>query len=330
MKFEFHKDMQGFSACQEVTLQLMEHSKERVLFCKCRKSSDFAGIMRTINLPKSQTYTLEVVGHANNLRTFLHVEDAQGKKMYHDYVLLGKTKRAIRIEFTPKQSQVRIGILMGGDSIATSNDYFMVQSISIHGLDKTTYLPRASDLRITRIYDTVVDLERERVDPKRNNRTPMEVGEYAILRDKTHENLYIYSRTGLEYVSKVGPGLPQFFGDVFRAQPGRILPLYASPDEAKEDLQAHPDKFYRPQGDYKWSSREKEINDDIYIYLDSGGYVRWLKLEDELREAESLSKLEGKLQPKSKLEPTNTQPTTTEETEIPALEQKSDYSLLDL
>ena len=131
MKFEFHKDMQGFGACQDVNLQLIEYQKDKVLMCKCKKSNDFAGIIRTINLPKNETYTLEVVGSANNLRTFLHVEDAQGKKMYVNYVFLGKDKKSMKLEFTPTETKIKIGVIMGGDSIATTNDFFVINAFCI-------------------------------------------------------------------------------------------------------------------------------------------------------------------------------------------------------
>ena len=95
------------------------------------------------------------------------------------------------------------------------------------------------------------------------------------------EDLYILGHDGLKYVSKVGMGLPAFLGDSFQSIPGREIPIYYDHQNAQESLNQNPNDFYRPKkesGDYEWHSN---LKNDIYLYFDDQGYVRWLKYQEK-------------------------------------------------
>lgn len=296
MHFEFVKSMNGFTPQQEIKLNLIKHRDEHYLMCKCQESCDCPGIIRTVNLSQLTTYTLEVTGFANNSRTYLHVMDLQGHALYKDKVFLPKEKKTVTLEFTPRSTQIRIGILMGADSIVTSGDYFMISNIDLQYSSQKEYLPGSSDLRITRVFETVRDLEREVQDPIRSNGTSMELGEFSILKglDKGKgetDHLYILSRKGLRYVCGIGDGLPGFFPEQINGHPGKTLPVYEKSEEAEKDLRMAPDKFYEPHGDYLWSSfREQVKGGDIYLYLDKAGYVRWLPYQTNQEKEQSIDK----------------------------------------
>ena len=85
-------------------------------------------------------------------------------------------------------------------------------------------------------------------------------------------HLYIKGQQNLEYVCNITSGLPNFFGSCL--VPGKQIPTYESRKEASKMLKTlGPDKFY--QSDHWSSTRQKE--DEIYLYLDPRGYVRWIR-----------------------------------------------------
>jgi hypothetical protein len=229
---------------------------------------------------------LEVTALANNDRTYLYVTDMQDNILCSNLVYLKKEKSTISMEFQAKTNVIRIGVMMGGDSIATPNDYFVVWEIALNYKNRNELVPNSgnlasiSDIRITRIFDTIEELEHERQEPKRQDKSAtdmMLLGEYAILKGLKQDDLYVYSKSGLQYVSRIGDASPSFWGTAMHSQPGKVMPIYDTQEEAKNDLMIKGDKFYEPRDKaYLWDSVRDELKTGIYLYLDKAGYVRWL------------------------------------------------------
>jgi hypothetical protein len=267
MRFEFSKNDQNFHACQDVDIRRMYRNNENVLFVKCRTNADCAGILKTITLPYIATYVMEVCGYSNNKRTYLHVTDMLETKLYKKYIYLDEEKSTKMIEFTPNTLQIKIGVLMGGDSIATSSDYFIILDIFIKPKNQMDHI--ANDIRITRVFDTVPDMTA--------GLSNINIGDYVIVKSPEIDHLYIYHKTGIQYVCQIGNGIPNFWGSSINPQPGKIVPIYDNSQDALLDLTTHPDKFYEPKDNFSYSNLRDEINERIYLYLDNDGYVRWLK-----------------------------------------------------
>lgn len=283
MNFEFNKNLQGFEGTSLVELSNVKFQGESALHCRCNESGDQIGVSRLINLPNLTQYNLKVTGQANNDRTYIKVTDYLGNSLSKQKLFFKKNKRQnLSLKFYGRVNRIKIHILMGGDSIAVRNNSFLIFRIRLTPVSSGSSNPDNSSksLKITRIFETVLDLEREKNDPLRNNQTPMEPGEYAILQES--DDLYILTnRQGLKYVSRIGPGLPvQTLGEPIRPLPGRIIPIYSNPQEAQEILNQNPAQFYSSSSqEYSWNSKNQ--NNDVYIYLDSDGYVRWLKYKSE-------------------------------------------------
>jgi len=201
-------------------------------------------------------------------------------------------KQTLSIKFYGKVTNIRLSILMGGDSIVVSGNSFMIFQIRIIPITTNEENVSSSDssLRITRTFETVAQFNLERQDPLRSNQTPMEIGEYAILKNvssnNTNDDLYILSSTGLKYVSRIGNGKPFGLGEPIHMLPGRQIPIFGGSEEAQERLHEAPDEFYSPVNssgqDYHYDSKQSNSNNspdsnDIYLYLDKAGYVRWLR-----------------------------------------------------
>jgi len=282
MNFEFNRDLQEFEQTTCVDINRMIYKGESVLMCKIKESDNNVGVYRIINLPNIGQYTLKIICETNNNRTYVNMTDTDDQSLIDKIVYLKKdVKTNLSIKFYASTSQIKIHILIGGDSIGIRNDTFILYNVRIIPLQIDELNINNSTLKITRKYETVKELENESKEPFRNNNTPMEIGEYAILKDETIkdvDNLYILGQQGLKYVSKIGTGIPSFFGDGLPIIPGKILPVYDNDILAKKDLEKNPKEFYNPKTikDQEYEYRS-EIQNNIYLYLDSDGYVRWLK-----------------------------------------------------
>lgn len=306
MNFEFSENLQGFETTSCVDLSRMKYNDEPVLYCKCNETGDNIGIYRIINLPNITQYVLKITGIANNNRTYIKVTDTNNQPLIENEKISyfkKDIKNTITLKFYSKYSQIKLHILMGGDSLAVKNNSFILHNLkltpqhtnTLNNSNNTSF----SDLKITRKFNTIKDLENESNNPLRSNATPMEIGEYAILKGTYNDNnnnnnndndnndnrddciaddLYILSNNGLKYVNKIGTGLPVFFGDSLPIIPGKVMPIYDDHQEALNDLTKNPKEFYSPKMvDDKEYQYHNHINENIYLYLDSSGYVRWLK-----------------------------------------------------
>jgi len=280
MNFEFSKNLQGFEGTRSVELSNVKFQGEAALHCRCSESGDQIGVSRLINLPNLTQYNLKVVGQANNDRTYIKITDHLGNNLGQRKLFFKKNKRQnLSLKFYGRVNRIKIHILMGGDSIAIRNNSFLIFRVRLVPVRSSNSNESSNSLKITRTFETVLDLEREKYDPLRSNQTPMEVGEYSILQHMNRpDDLYILTaRQGLKYVSRIGPGLPvQTLGEPIRPLPGRTIPIYSDQEEAQTVLNQNPAQFYSSSNqEYSWSSTDH--NNDIYLYLDSDGYVRWLK-----------------------------------------------------
>ena len=276
MNFEFSKNFQGFTSSQRVDMNLISYHSEPALLCRCRESCDLPGVIRKINLPSLGEYVLKMDIQVDNHRTYLSVTDLRNQLIIPERIYLSKKRNEVEVKFYARSNQIVLGIFMGGDSIAIPDNKFIIFNIRL-ALKRKPDANATSEFKITRVFETVNDLERERNDPLRSNQTPMEVGEYAILRTDTkqlNDDLYVLSHRGLKYVARIGPGRPSFFGEAFFSIPGKEIPVYADPAQAQKDLNANRNEFYRPNDNYEWKNNSEE---NIYLYLDDQGYVRWLK-----------------------------------------------------
>lgn len=298
MDFEFSKNLQGFTPTgNQVEISRMIYQQEPVLYCRCKDPDRDIGVIRQINLPNLTQYALSVIGESNNNRTYLTVTDVHDRPLSNNLIYFKKDKLStLKLKFYGRTAQIKIKILMGGDSIAGRKDSFLLRSIKLSPVD-TNQTTTQSTLKITRKFDTVPELEKELDTPMRSNKTPMEIGEYAILSNSDKpDDLYILGQNGLKHVCRINSGLPSFFGQALNPIPGRVIPIYQDSTEAQIDLERNPERFYHPKGDYSWTinseqlqqinkdqnfdnPNNKEINDNknLYLYLDSQGYVRWLK-----------------------------------------------------
>lgn len=289
MNFEFSKNFQGFESSQKADLSLVSYQSSPALLCRCKESCDYPGIVRNINLPQLSEYTIKINGQADNSRTYVSICDPKGRPIVENQYYLPKKRGDIEIKFYARTSQIRLGIFMGGDSIAVPGNKFLIYNVRLNGAKKQIQNSQA-EFKITRMFETVTDLEKEKKDPLRNNSTPMEVGEYAILKGHNKmDDLYVLGQKGLKYVSRIGSGLPTFFGEALHSIPGKEIPIYDDHNQAQKDLDVDPNNFYRPRGDYLW---ENQFQGDIYLYLDKQGYVRWLKYKNTNYEAEAEKHLE--------------------------------------
>lgn len=274
MNFEFSRNLQGFESSQNVELNLINYHSEPAMLCRCKESCENPGVIRKINLPQLGEYLVKINGQADNNRTYIAIYDQKGRLLTSEPKFMNKKRGNVEIKFYTTTHQIRLGIFMGGESIAIPNNKFIIFNIKLMSKKKQAKRQFTnSEFKITRVFETVEDLNREKMDPSRGNQTPMEVGEYAILRNDTlNDDLYILSHRGLKYVSRIGMGRPSFFGESFHSIPGKTMPIFPNSDEAARELDRDPDNFYCPKGDYECS-----IQGDIYLYLDDQGYVRWLR-----------------------------------------------------
>lgn len=329
MNFEFSQNLQGFEALPNSSVSRVKFQNETVILCKCEQSGQNIGMKRVINLPHISQYTVRVTGIANNDRSFLTILDSKGKPLIKPQYLKSKEKSTCGVKFYPKNDQkIILGLFMGGDSIAVPGNYFMIHHIRISSMKKPTHtanqtVQNQDSLLITRSFETVEELQKEIHDPLRSNKTPMAIGEYAILKsNRENDDLYVLSHQGLRYINRIGNGLPSFFGLSLNPIPGKVMPIYDSSEVAQNDLDSMGGiKFYEPRSDYYYeSSYNKEnnignrdsyregnnksqdeesknnkdksksnndsslaqtVNDNIYLYLDSNGYVRWLRYQPQ-------------------------------------------------
>lgn len=309
--FEFNsKDFETFIKSQDVNLTFFKNKSEMWAACQCTASCDSAGILKSIILPNiTDTYKIDVIGYANNDITYIHVADANGNNLYNKYCFLSKsnstnsTSSSISFEFVSATRKINIGVLMGAGHITTTSNYFRLSNIKITSNSLSSSPPSSSpvnknvkpknnhnyanlqairnDIRITRTFETVDQMNQELSNltttnspPNRNNQTPMEIGEYAILKNQDKpDDLYVLNKhNDLQYVCRIFNGLPSFFGTSLHNHPGKIMPVYPDHQTAMEDLNKDPINFYKPKADYVWPPAQ-----DLYLYLDNKGYVRWLK-----------------------------------------------------
>lgn len=295
MNFEFSENLCGFQATEGSDMSRIKYLGQPALYCQCTESNDQVGIYRNIDLPNQAQYHLKITGQANNDRTYIKVSGRDNNLSLMDEVIYFKKneQQTISIKFYGRVTNIRLAVLMGGDSIVVPGNSFLIFQIRLipiinnESTDSNSTNSRSdSSLRITRSFETVAQLELERQDPLRSNQTPMEIGEYAILKNATNlssgDDLYILSTGGLKYVSRIGMGRPgMLFGEPVHVLPGRQVPIFKDSQVAQSRLEecqreGSMEGFHGPlTSEYHYDS--SKINGDIYLYLDEGGYVRWLR-----------------------------------------------------
>ncbi|MEX0597587.1 MAG: hypothetical protein WD512_13935 [Candidatus Paceibacterota bacterium] len=300
MNFEFSESMCGFQTTDGGNLSRVKYQDQPVLLCQYTASNDQVGIYRNIELPNQAQYQIKITGLANNDRTYIKVTTKDGLNLL-DTDKNEKTyfkrneQETISMKFYSKVTNIKLSILMGGDSIVLRGNSFMIFQIRIIPIinqNNEKVSSNESSLKITRIFETVAQLELEKQDPLRSNQTPMEPGEYAILKESAnphpnsnpnvsnYEDLYILSNNGgLKYVSRIGTGRPFNFGEPVHMVPGKEIPVYSDNKTAQEALDSNPNNFYTPHNEYHYDSNNNNSN-DIYMYLDTEGYVRWLRYKN--------------------------------------------------
>tara|TARA_R100001163_G_scaffold3872_1_gene5508 strand:+ start:910 stop:1782 length:873 start_codon:yes stop_codon:yes gene_type:complete len=288
MNFEFSKTLQGFVATHSDVVEVsnVKFQGEAALYCNCKESADQIGVTRIISLANLSEYILKITGKANNNRTYISVTDGEhgrdltkeGEKIYFPR----NKEQTISVKFYGNVHNIRISILMGGDSIAVRGNSFLIFKIRLIPVTSnsekehiifSSHTENSEGLKITRTFETVAELDMEKIDPLRSNQTPMEIGEYAILRGEKQDDLYVLSsRAGLKYVSRIGQTRPTILAQPMHVPPGREMPIFKNELEAKEKLKQDPDKFYFPME----ITNSSKKNPDIYLYLAKDGTVRWL------------------------------------------------------
>lgn len=290
MNFKFNENYQGFQANQMVKLNLINYQKNSAILCEVKESCDAPGIYRKINLPECSEYTLKLDLLSNNDRTYLRLLDAHGESLIGERSYLPKNKRkTINLKFYAMTTQIKLGIFMGGDSIALAGNRFMLFSIKINLQQSPDREQNSQQFKITRIFSTVKELHDETFNPLRTNETPMQIGEYAILKEsESSEELYILSLHGLQHACRIRPAQPAFFGQVLNQLPGHVMPIYSSHQTAQNQLNQSPDTFYQPQIKMNQTNEwHDQLQGDIYLYLDQSGFVRWLKHQPDLNSSET-------------------------------------------
>jgi len=264
-----------------------------------------------IRLPSLGYYQIEIEASANNNRTYFYLSNliSPQTNLLREKVYLKKANTdPILYKFRAKlkHPEVQIGLLIGDDSIILPSDHIIIQSITLypeaHTIPTTVAFPtqppspsqlqsspqppsqlqsspspsppsQPSEFVIRRVVDNLEDLTSESV---------VAPGEHVILKAKEEgdpDHLYIQNGQTkcLEYVCRIGQARPHGGLLSLSNQVGQILPIYGSRQEAKEKLgELGVEKFYRPPAgqDYHYSSA---VGNDIYMYLDPKGYVRWIR-----------------------------------------------------
>jgi hypothetical protein len=204
MNFSFEQDFQGFQKNNpEIDLNLVTKNQKKGLLCRCSQSLKNPGIYRMINLPSPGQYKLKILALANNHRTEINFLDETSKQsILKDTLFLTKKKESHELKFYASSLRIRLTVEIGGDSIATSGDYFIIHQIKLTSIGKnslildqsqpnnqsnnqsnnqpyTTYSSQKSNqqqendksLMITRQFETVEEMDRELQAPLRNNAT---------------------------------------------------------------------------------------------------------------------------------------------------------------
>jgi hypothetical protein len=288
MNFEFSENLCGFQATEGSEISRLKYQNQPALYCQCTESNDQVGTFRNIDLPNQAQYHIKITGQSNNDRTYVKVTSRDGYSLIDEPVYFKRNEQqSLSIKFYGKVTNIRLSILMGGDSIVVRGNSFLIFQIRIIPIINEEKVSSGESFQITRTFETVAQFELERQEPLRSNQTPMEIGEYAILRNISqprlkYEDLYVLSNTGLKYVSRIGSGRPSIFGEPIHMLPGRDIPIFENENLAQKTLQEHPDQFYSPtNSDQDYHHEPQNPNtanpNDIYIYLDDKGYVRWLR-----------------------------------------------------
>jgi hypothetical protein len=254
-----------------------------------------------IRLPYLGYYKIEIQAYANNNRSYLFLSQANNQSLKSKINLLetkqktrnylSETSQVYKFRLKIKYPEIQIGLLIGGDSIILANDQITLQTIKIYPENDPQALPimpvpisinpkcdstRSQEFVIKKVIHNVSELE--------SVSESISAGEYVILRHQEgQDHLYIKNsqNPSLEYVCGIGLARPNLIGQgLIQNQPGKIIPVYPNRKEAMTGLsEKGPEGFYSaPTGeDYHWDSKNYGIEGDIYLYLDSKGYVRWLK-----------------------------------------------------
>jgi hypothetical protein len=303
LEWTFSIDNAGFIENQKVKLhreRLVDNSY--YLICQSKQKTSTPGIkLSDIILPNDgYEYCMEVEGFANNKKTFLWIADGKNVRLFKNYVylpeLIGQDHKPSAVKLYFKQNNankeskftnISIGILI---SNSITNDIFFIKSVKLYQCLIDNPLPNPQLVKITRVYDSILSLNENQVNPIRDNNTPMEAGEYALLNSdhegSDHGNLYIAyidknqteSQISLKYISNIKSGSNGSILQMLKIAPNQIIPIYDDPSEAKKDLAIHGNKFYDKTIE---TSRIGQITSDDkpYMYFDSKGYVRWITLQ---------------------------------------------------
>lgn len=264
-----------------VDLSLISYQQEKVLLARCRQSGDDLGLVRKIKLPQEQIeYQLEMLVVSNNNRSYIRIEDQFGRNL-----LVGKKiqywpkekKIKLKVKFYAPGREISLKLLIGGDSIALAGNKLMLYYMKLKPVQVDNNVVGSGmmgtgspELRITKVFETVPDLERA---GKANQGRPVQPGEYAILKNPGGDLLYLMKNDGqMVSVCQIGNGLPGFLGGPHQVSPGLVMPVFDNHDQASQVLKEKVSglSFYYPRND------GYGISDQIYLYLDSKGYVRWL------------------------------------------------------
>lgn len=291
----FEKDTAGFVPNQKTTVSREVIDKGHYLVCQSAQTGGLPGIrLKDIVLPVTgNEYCMEVEGFANNNKSFLFIKGEQGKSLLDSNICLPDIVKKTSIKtavFKINKSQatcesITIGILIGADETATTNDMFFIKKIRIYerklSLNHTTLdIPQ-----ITRLYHNKSEMEE--TNPKRDDGSSMSIGEYALIRCTTdlnsHGNLFIaysdatgtvrlrYLCNALEtdYIHNILTHVTELLEE------DRIIPIYNSPDKAEQDASDTAD-FY---GAKSVTQRVSQLGkgDKVLLYFDNDGYVRWCR-----------------------------------------------------
>jgi len=298
LEWTFEHDLCDFKPNQKVKLSRELIEKDYFLICQSQQEKSTPGIkMNEIILPNNgNEYGIEIDGFANNKKSFLWVANEDGKRLITEYFflpeLMGTGKKikptcaSFRLQGTdPNQefATISIGILIGGVN-PTLNDIFFIRKMRLFEkpLSLNKSLPISQPVHITAKYSTKSQLADNLQQPRRDDGSRMEIGEYALIsfsseedKDGTHGDLYIAVRKGseiqLKYLSNLS-GSQNLLTKPFTLRKGQIIPIYDESVNAAEDL---GNDFYKKSANTAKSDFLSSGDGQIYLYFDKRGYVRW-------------------------------------------------------
>jgi hypothetical protein len=299
LEWLFDRDFNGIVANQRVRLSRERIEKDHYVICQSAQTKSTPGAkIANIKLPVSNSneveYCLEVDGFANNNHSFLWVIDANKKRLIEEYITLPElVASSQRIDSTKAKfkikgcyndfAQVSIGVLFGGAQ-PNVNDIFFIKRMKLYESGAQPQKKKSDGVNITRIYDNI---NIEEVDPKRDNGTLMEEGEYALIKHEgsgDHGRLYVAYREPdfnnkmtLKYVCNITSKDNILTRSLFLEE-DQIIPIYDDQWKAYADVKDKEvsKQFYKADGTTKKMDGVSKKDGKVYLYFDKEGYIRWM------------------------------------------------------